>query len=34
MENVMYLKELNEQLNALSYQCNIAALNLSTTGND
>ena len=34
MENVMYLKELNEQLNALSCQCNIAAWNLSTTGKD
>src|SRR5664280_2017615 len=34
MENVMYLKELNEQLNALYYQCNIAAWNLSTMGKD
>ena len=34
MERAMYLKELNEQLNALSYQCNIAAWNLSTTGKD
>jgi oligoendopeptidase F len=34
MEKVMYLKELNEKLNALYYQCNIAAWNLSTTGKD
>src|SRR5450759_6034057 len=34
MEKAMYLKELNEQLNALSCQCNIAAWNLSTTGKD
>src|SRR5450756_1225537 len=30
----MYLKKLNEKLNELSYQCNIAAWNLSTTGKD
>ncbi|MCX6084062.1 MAG: M2 family metallopeptidase [Caldiserica bacterium] len=34
MEKAMYLKELNEQLNTLSYQCNIAAWNLSTSGKD
>ena len=34
MEKTMYLKKLNEKLNELSYQCNIAAWNLSTTGKD
>ena len=34
MDKAMYLKELNEKLNALSYQCNIATWNLSTTGKD
>ena len=34
MEKAIYLKELNEKLNALYYQCNIAAWNLSTTGKD
>src|SRR5450759_193864 len=34
MDKAMYLKELNEKLNALSYQCNIATWNLSTTGQD
>src|SRR5450759_1206853 len=34
MEKTIYLKELNEQLNALYYQCNIAAWNLSTMGKD
>ncbi|MFZ2412620.1 MAG: M2 family metallopeptidase, partial [Candidatus Cryosericum sp.] len=34
MEKAMYLKELNEKLNELYTQCNIAAWNLSTTGKD
>ncbi|MCE5193003.1 MAG: M2 family metallopeptidase [Candidatus Cryosericum sp.] len=34
MDTSTYLKELNEQLNQLNYQCNIAAWNLSTTGRD
>ena len=34
MDISAYLKQLNEQLNQLYYQCNIAAWNLSTTGRD
>ena len=34
MEKAMYLKDLNEKLNELYYQRNIAAWNLSTTGKD
>lgn len=34
METTAFLKQLNDQLNQLYYQCNIAAWNLSTTGRD